>query len=169
MKRRCADKSDRNYGGRGISVCLRWLVSVEAFYADVGDKPSPTHSLDRYPNKNGNYEPSNVRWATPVQQANNRRAAVSWMSHVLRWPSIGAAPGKDYCLGSQRLWDAVSGRTRRSVELQLGIRGEHLISFMRGDRSPGMRSAFVMERELGIPMHTWLEKPEPASALAKTG
>ncbi len=64
------------YGGRGISVCQRWLDSFENFLADMGPKPSPKHSIDRWPNKNGNYEPSNCRWATAKEQANNTRANV---------------------------------------------------------------------------------------------
>lgn len=76
MKTRCFNPnySERHlYGGRGITVCDRWCDSFEAFLADMGEKPSPTHSLDRFPNPNGNYEPGNCRWATPTQQANNRR------------------------------------------------------------------------------------------------
>lgn len=58
------------YGGRGITVCERWR-KFENFLADVGEPPSPEHSLDRYPNPNGNYEAGNVRWATPKQQRDN--------------------------------------------------------------------------------------------------
>ena len=58
------------YGGRGISVCDRWRASFEAFIDDVGPKPTPLHTLDRT-NNDGNYEPSNVRWATRKEQSRN--------------------------------------------------------------------------------------------------
>jgi hypothetical protein len=64
----------RNYGARGIVVCDRWRESFDAFFSDVGNRPSKAHSLDRYPNNNGNYEPGNVRWATKRQQSQNTRA-----------------------------------------------------------------------------------------------
>lgn len=73
MKRRCyAPKTDRypQYGGRGIRVCARWLGSFENFYADMGPKPTPRHSLDRI-DVEGNYEPTNCRWATRTEQARN--------------------------------------------------------------------------------------------------
>jgi hypothetical protein len=61
------------YGGRGIRVCEQWLDNFENFLADVGPRPSPLHSIDRFPNGDGNYEPENVRWATKAEQTNNVR------------------------------------------------------------------------------------------------
>lgn len=60
------------YGARGISVCERWASSYENFLADMGRKPSPSHSIDRIDNDD-NYEPGNCRWATAKQQRANRR------------------------------------------------------------------------------------------------
>lgn len=62
-----------NYGGRGITVCLRWIDSYDNFLADMGRKPTPRHSLDRYPNNDGNYDPGNCRWATRKEQNLNQR------------------------------------------------------------------------------------------------
>lgn len=73
MHRRCTLPSqDRyeQYGGRGITVCERWN-SFENFFADMGECPSPEHSIGRKDN-DGNYEPSNCRWETDEQQRNNK-------------------------------------------------------------------------------------------------
>src|SRR5882724_7257229 len=71
------------YGGRGITVWPPWRRDFWAFVFYMGgDKPSPEHSIDRYPDYDGNYEPGNVRWATPKEQAENK----------LKKPKVAKAP-----------------------------------------------------------------------------
>ena len=75
MKDRCGNPKNKHYadyGGRGITVCKRWREDYAAFLSHIGRKPSPDHSIDRIDN-DGNYEPDNVRWATPMEQSGNKR------------------------------------------------------------------------------------------------
>jgi hypothetical protein len=75
MKQRCYCLSTPKYplyGGRGITVCARWLNSFENFLSDMGERPSPKHSLDRI-DGDGDYTPDNCRWATYEEQWQTRR------------------------------------------------------------------------------------------------
>lgn len=73
MKARCLNPHNKryaDYGGRGITICERWLT-FENFFADMGQCPQGL-SLDRIDNS-GNYEPDNCRWATTQEQTSNKR------------------------------------------------------------------------------------------------
>lgn len=99
MLERCRNKNTDNYeryGGAGVQVCERWLGEggFANFLSDMGPRPGRRFTLDRYPRREGNYEPGNVRWANDVQQANGRssnrritfdgvtRTLAEWARHV---------------------------------------------------------------------------------------
>jgi hypothetical protein len=88
MRDRCTNPNRREYkyyGGRGIEVCERWQV-FENFLADMGERPSPSHSIDRI-DCDGDYSPDNCRWATHREQLRN--------THRNRWVTYD---GKDWCV-----------------------------------------------------------------------
>lgn len=95
MKERCYSPTNNRfhtYGGRGIRICGRWINDFETFYKDMGPRPSPKHSIERIHN-DGNYEPSNCKWATRLEQANNtstnRHLAHNGETHTLaEWSRI---------------------------------------------------------------------------------
>ena len=75
IKDRCLNENCKNfadYGGRGISICSRWINSFPNFFSDVGERPSRRYSIDRI-NNNGDYGPYNCKWSTSKEQNNNTR------------------------------------------------------------------------------------------------
>lgn len=75
MKERCyvvTDKRYKDYGGRGIKISKKWLISFDTFYKDMGKRPSNKYSIDRIDN-NGDYCKENCKWSTAKEQQNNTR------------------------------------------------------------------------------------------------
>lgn len=128
MLNRCYNPNTReypNYGGRDIRVCERWLEDFTNFLADMGPRPSPKHSIDRI-DVNGNYEPTNCRWADQYQQQNNRRDN-RLISHE----------GKVYTL-SQLARMAVVDRPTLAKRLDRGWTVQAAISMPADPISPGL-------------------------------
>lgn len=101
MRSRCtlpSYPSFNRYGGQGVTVCERWLNSFECFLADMGEPPSEDHSIDRFPNKEGNYEPGNCRWATRKEQNRNTRANVmlTYQGETLSMVEMAEKHGANY-------------------------------------------------------------------------
>jgi len=98
MIARTTNPDDKNYCGRGITVCERWQGEngFANFFADMGHRPSQRHSIDRKDN-DGNYEPDNCRWATRIEQSNNRRnnIIITWNDKTLslaEWATLLGVP-----------------------------------------------------------------------------
>ncbi len=109
MKQRCLNPKHqhyKDYGGRGIIICKRWINSFENFLEDMGKMPTPKYSLERI-DVNGNYEPDNCRWATSKEQAINKRNNV----HITH-------NGETLCLSQ---WAARIGLTTGALNKRLKV------------------------------------------------
>lgn len=134
MKRRCENpkhESYVNYGGRGISVCEKWH-SFDAFFADMGKKPSVEYTIERLDNHQG-YEPSNCKWATHSEQNRHKRmlstntsgiTGVYWSKDGACWHAKIKVGGKSKHLGSfHSKDDAVMAR--KMAEMAHGFHPQH--------------------------------------------
>lgn len=107
MHTRCYNpnaKGWEHYGGKGVYVCDRWKEDFTAFYADMGPRPSPNHSIDRYDIDRG-YEPGNCRWATDKEQARNT-SRTKWVTYEGKRMSLAEAcelSGMNYGYAQERL------------------------------------------------------------------
>lgn len=117
MKGRCYNPKNQKfpiYGARGIIVCVQWKDSFETFYADMGQKPSPSHSIDRKDN-DGDYTPDNCHWATKKQQARNTSRNV-----------YITIDGVEKCAAE---WIEFFNLTRNDVYDRIGIKKGHVKPF----------------------------------------
>ena len=99
LKQRCYNPRHEHYdryGGRGIAVCERWRESFADFLTDMGERPSPHHTIERI-NNDGPYSPDNCRWATKKEQARNRTS--NWLIEcegttrsLAEWSEISGVP-----------------------------------------------------------------------------
>lgn len=108
---RCHNPSDsgfHKYGARGITVCDRWREGFANFIADMGKKPSPAHTIDRIDGTKG-YSPENCRWATQLEQQNNRSN-----NHMVE------AFGKRHTLQE---WSRMTGINRATLWQRISVLG----------------------------------------------
>lgn len=112
LKRRCLNPKDaayERYGGRGITIYEPWVDDFAAFYAHVGPRPTPQHTIERI-NNNGGYEPGNVKWDTRTAQARNRRSnrLVTYQGQtfcVAEWADITGMPMQRITQRLKRGWE----------------------------------------------------------------
>lgn len=125
MRGRCSNPKDpayKNYGGRGITVCERWLA-FDRFLADMGRRPSPAHTIERVNNDRG-YSPDNCIWATRDVQAKNKRKPVTAThckrGHPLVGDNVYSRPdGKRGCKTCRRQ-NMADYYSRKSLEVHHG-------------------------------------------------
>ena len=111
MKRRCLadyDSKSEYYKGKGITICGEWIESFESFLSDMGEPPTKLHSIDRIDNNKG-YCKENCRWATSLQQANNKSNNVKitvngTTKNLCQWVQISGIKRKTITNRIKRGW-----------------------------------------------------------------
>lgn len=129
----------RSYGGRGIYICDRWKNDFHLFVSDMGERPKNT-SIDRI-NNDGNYEPSNCRWATKKEQQSNRRVTrlISFNGEtkpLKHWAD-------DLCVKP----DTIAERLERGCSLSVALTVKRLPANMEGLKLGGKASGAVKQNK----------------------
>lgn len=119
MRKRCSEaattvEARRNYFERGIRVCPEWDADFSAFLADMGPRPSPKHSIDRIDN-DGDYDPGNCRWATQLEQSNNRGCTIYALFDGEMTPVAEIARRTGISRGRVHSWAAGRGGPRGTI------------------------------------------------------
>jgi hypothetical protein len=153
MIRRCNDPSCKaypKYGGSGITVCDRWL-DYENFKADMGERPSRDYQIDRYPNREGNYEPGNCKWRTRKQNCNNTRTNVrlDFRGKTYTMSELSELTGTPYPRLAWRLKNGLDVESAVSASLRLKPRyeykGEHL-TILEISKRTGISCSLITKR-----------------------
>lgn len=133
MRQRCSNPAAtgyENYGGRGISVCVRW-DRFETFLKDMGIRPEG-RSIDRI-DTDGNYEPSNCRWSTPVEQAKNRRSSV--IIEIDGEDRLAVDVAEEFGIPVSKILRRISeGKSQDEI-----LSKEHLLHNRCGEKSPASK------------------------------
>lgn len=146
IKQRCLNprsSSFSTYGGRGISVCDRWITSFELFLKDMGMRPSPEHSIDRK-DPDGDYEPDNCHWATAEEQANNRRRN---KKYEIDGKTLTIAQiSREYCIPTATLYSRLF-RDNLDIVDAVNLKANHHLAEYNGV----VKRLHEWSKELGIP------------------
>lgn len=127
MKTRCSNENEigyKNYGGRGIKVCNRWL-KFENFFEDMGLRPSSKHTLERVDNEKG-YCPENCIWDTRTNNNRNQRIrkdnktghkGIAWLDRIKKYTAVIGVDGKPVHIGCfTTIYDAIIAREKAELK-----------------------------------------------------
>lgn len=139
MNGRCFNKNHHKYaryGGRGITVCDRWRDSFDTFYADMGPRPTPSHSIDRI-NNNDSYLPENCRWATPSEQTRNSTTPRAVIRSDGKFYAVSADAALDIGAKPRGICDTCAGRQKTALGYGFRYAEPHEVAlFGKGSEKP---------------------------------